>query len=1757
MTVFGQGGGQPQGIGSARSVAREIDFIARDRASRSVSGSNIIAGAVYAIPGSVIGAVDTVGQSVGLFEEDTVTRSMQQFDRSFGTLGVADAYAANRSGYRMIGDVATTFAGYAAITKVLRSPAILRGTTALTARAPASVQRFTNIGTKVLFSDQSKVAGALTAYEKQAGLFGKVTTARNFGMTTTGKRMSQQVRLAQLKNDVVESVATEAFVLAAQNESELFFPEGVGLKDLAFSGGLGVGLPAALGQFALTPALRRAAGAAGVAADKETRPYIGNAGFDLLSGVYAREDMRVRQGTDAFQKINENDRSLGQQTAAIEAEADRMVQDSVERLGNAAPFGMQSSKVKRTPEVTQTMRDFAESNPRLTTSLVAIEKPEFADEFADYVDQRIVGIQVEKAKLSREIAVIKQGSPEQLRKMAELRALDHELIDLTDNYIVTRINSLGIASGNLNSKTVFDETATMVTNVDTSKDVKFANRLVVTHGSDNRRIGFSLGGGMFREGDNLRKNAKHPFQGMGTADGLTPYDRSKLIRSIPRALDQLGQLLDDMARGGSSKLYAQRIVIPRGTMNVEQLNYVNAAVERYGFDNPNLQKIIGLDNFANADDLRAELINAQYRRYLQRVGDAEKLSLKGIEADFDLAMELMVPSATDYDRYSPAIEWFDSLRMAGMKEAGSDLRSMFDSFNASISVGSTAKTVEELSAKQDGLFDKVFNFDVAARIGSEGSPRAPVTVVSKRISMTGVDNWHVDWTSLASVEEAFRVNRHAELLSEIDSNPFVRHLGGFVNRIRENQLLVEDIRNGVGTISADQGRKPAFGRIGEVIPTSLDFSQRHVPAASSASTLNDVLFREASAIGRRELSQNAKAMMELLQPKNASSKFRYLDYESAMMRRWEIDRDALEVLDEGRVRLNPDSERNKEIARQMGLDEVPEFLPSVYVEDHSRAVMLDDLAHRALLEDNRFANMRYFGDSSLMKANGMGALRYREGHTMAPSRYQQEMVFLQNARGEVIDFELGETIELAEARLNSRAARLSEHATTRIVTRKNIEDWHQANDRAWNDSMLDMTDAWNQTSGGSAEGGRTGVILSDDYIKSKFDAVSNMFTDQARRFLATEFRGELTQLEAMHRMSGLDQGGLIRDSRTGKREQAWSNAYQKFASQLLGRNINNPGSAVRLVNDVTENFLDDVINTAVGLYRGVRSGGVRTPDAAFNEAFEKLSKDYEFDPIAAAESAVAREFGGNNALTSRGISREVAKATTFFALQLFEPAHALLTTASILTTAPHTASFLRKAASESDAAYRQRVGVIGQVFEDGNSQARGAMPNEFKLVISTMQKFWRGDYADVLVEAEKRGYLTAHVSEFMGELSGPVRKDGVGKIVDLAKRGIKQPTQWSEDFARKFTFLMGYELFSGVGKKGRHIALAAANDFANKAIADYRPSQRSEMFRGAAGIQLGLFQTFGINYLQRLAVGLENKQARAVFMQAGTQAFVFGMNGVPGWSAFNESVLSTWDHTARPEDNFRAMENKGLSDVFLYGTLANLPRMLGLEPISLHTRGEIQAPRVNNLQGWSEVPAAVMGKNFLTTIGSGLGAVTGYGDMGSQRFYESLALASPNRPIRGVIERFALGYSTNKYGDITSGPQDEFNSFMGTVSRVMGLRPMDEIKRADALWRDSQTKLARRNKMDRLRQVVAAHLRSGKGITGDQAAMVIEDYIAYGGNPKYVRSWLKRLVMKSAISKFDREMMKKLNSSQRGRDVVNFVTSVDDANADVMWGRAE
>jgi hypothetical protein len=192
---------------------------------------------------------------------------------------------------------------------------------------------------------------------------------------------------------------------------------------------------------------------------------------------------------------------------------------------------------------------------------------------------------------------------------------------------------------------------------------------------------------------------------------------------------------------------------------------------------------------------------------------------------------------------------------------------------------------------------------------------------------------------------------------------------------------------------------------------------------------------------------------------------------------------------------------------------------------------------------------------------------------------------------------------------------------------------------------------------------------------------------------------------------------------------------------------------------------------------------------------------------------------------------------------------------------------------------------------------------------------------------------------------------------------------------------------------------------------------------------------------------MERRNWRNLSKMALFQSGIFGVSTLPAFGAVSEVIGSNFstDHLDLQTGAMQALPDE-MAEVLLYGAPSQL--------VGLTTRGDT-TPRVPNPLALDQLAIYNMTKQGFTFMGNMVDAVKRMDSSMGTAMLEAVSLQSINRPMARWAE-LGLGYSiTNRREmvDADTGFQPDaafFNAFE-VSSRVLGTRPLEEIKTREAL----------------------------------------------------------------------------------------------------------
>lgn len=1668
-----------------------VDHLLIDRENAAWRDATL--GLAGVVPGSILGGADTLLQSVGLIDENDMADSLRAINTVAG-----ETYEKNKNLYRGIGDVGTMFIGAGLASKAIRG-----GGMAMNALGRMGTGG--KYAEKLISTNYDRV-DALARLYRQRGFAASMSGNTNVNALSSVNKVRMETLKLSAANNVRDAVAGEAFVAAFQNKSELFFPEGQTWADTAAMSVLGGGIGVGVGHVVTSARLRKTAAAMGDKLVEAHAGVTGHAGTDIVAGAFEVET--VRQGPlNSFTRNDEEARGVFQQRSVA---GKQIIKDATAKLMNNTPVaGVSTGNVADNidvKEVADTMSDLALTQPRLVANTISIEMPKAGALFNNAQAGIVKKKQKELADLQAEIKQMPM-SGEKDTALFKAERLQQEIDLVEKGMYVVDVNKLGLIGthGDM-TPTVFNRDYKVKK---LKPSLKNAENHVFKIAQDNGKGGQQLAiygiaeNGSVMAGDKVLRSTR----------GMDVDNISQIYAAMPRALDSLRTKLNDANAifGKPTKIDA------RSTL--ETLDFALKAIDTIGNGNMRaLSKVFEIHpQLGTVKDLKHLAMSKRYERFVEA-------KTAGVTSPHDLTIMTNLRMSDDYGVHAPTYEWFEDLYATKGANGYKKIRSYDDALQAhraNFAFGASPNTVKELLSKSHDAMDGLLEFDMVNRLGK---PKAPMSLFVRNNYDQLPDETLRNYRDLARIEREVVTTR----LRNAALNPSVpSFLGPVAMHHQQNKAMIDSLRETLPRQAQAQVSEPLLGaKAGQLSPLTRNHRLRHTPAGAGASSHSDSVMRITREGIREWTKSNLQAVQAIRLRANTASRQLYLAYHSEMQKGWRLKSDVVDT-QTGMFELatdGADAVINAEIARSLKIP-LPTHLPDP-LRGSKHPLVLDELAATAL-EEIRYADrLVYNGNQMLLRAVGKAPRDYLKGHSIVPTPRGQDVVFITDEIGNVVDHVIARTLDAAKQSAAKRIAIKKAPGRFNIVTKADVESYKLLMDEAFNSSALDISDSFALTAGRGTEAGRTG-LFDDNFVDTQLDELLDLVLRQANRYTATEFAPELNQMRHMQNLAN-----VTKFNKEGVK--TYDDVYDMTASLLLNTSDRNAGSAYAKIDRVIEDSLNGALNTMYDAYNKSKFARSRNARNAMSIA-EALHKQTGYHPVKQVAEVIAASGQANERVRNdvRDIANKMGSLTQQVALKFFETGHALLTTASVMTTIPHSMAILRPIGNETDQARKARLGYIADFLPNGM-----VIPSEGRLMMSTINKWMRGDYQQVIEEATKLGYLDAPMGEFASALGVPMTKTTAGTWMKKVLDTSGALSAGSERFARTLSFLNAYELFNGAGKQGKRISMTVANDMANRIIADYRPGNKAELFKGVSGIPLGMFQTFAINYFEKMYSAIENKNLRELAIRTGTQAFVFGGSSVAGYDFLNEMVFNNWDNTNNPEQYLKQGADKGVADLMLYGTLSNLPKILGIgDGMALHTRGEMQTPKVLSPFNFSETPVVNFTSRSLNFMSEALKSVMQNGDLGFDAMQEALIMAMPNRPLRGMFE-LAQGYSTNSNNDLVNTDTRDLAS---VVSRLAGLKPLREAEEAKALWMNRETDLAQRAKNIRLRKALQAKLRDDGGLTGKEYNEFIQKYIDNGGSVSGAKRWMKTNAKKALRSKFDLELEHKLRNDPEGAETLRLM----------------
>lgn len=819
-------------------------------------------------------------------------------------------------------------------------------------------------------------------------------------------------------------------------------------------------------------------------------------------------------------------------------------------------------------------------------------------------------------------------------------------------------------------------------------------------------------------------------------------------------------------------------------------------------------------------------------------------------------------------------------------------------------------------------------------------------------------------------------------------------------------------------------------------------------------------------------------------------------------------------------------------------------------------IVLDKLAMEGLARIQQVHKVVLDAKNTVLRANGRPEIAVENWHWSPPALKGKYVAFtLDEANNVVPNMAI---VADSPADLARQQAELRNSPNWRPEYRSHTKDEITRFLSTWDRAKMDFFDPSVNTAiqPGKVGGGK---ILSQNINEAAFadqmTSLRSMLLAHGNDVMETLHADTLKALETRAEIAKMETG-------IGQKKTVHESIYSKARDNLMGVSaLNAKDSLLGTSSKALEDHIDGLLqkdqakasmspslireNVTKAYHAFTRFASPKDPMKG--ESFERFSKELgQYMPYKSVTEMLRNQKLAQEDPTVQGLANKLMWFEASARLRWFESAHSAATMGSMIANAPAIIKALQTRAGESASEAMARNSMIAMPIHLDTGQ-QIFVPNTPKLMWAAMRDMQKGSGIPAIEAAKKlgqeMGYMSQEVAEFnraWGSVEskagwkqffmGDATREGNSHIDKFVRNGgidkhIGMLTDKSENAARAWGMQMGYRVALAAGLEDPRTMNMLAHELTNKMIANYNPVNRAEVFQGPFGALAGLFQSYTVNFYERLFRYMETSESGAgvikslgggrgsgiqpFAVQMATQGAVFGTASLPGWSTINDWFF---DRDTKPGDDpvdsIYSRLGTEAGDLFLHGTLSNLPKLFGLEGVNLYTRGDstMRIPGSEwNVQGGiptPNIPVADTLTRIGRAIGQGASALMGEQPIGLNHLAEIASNAITNRPIAGFIESVgAGGYDTDWSGAVAA----QSKGVMQNAYRWLGVRSMVQQKQLEQFYARKENMEEQAARKEQLRHVTRSAVRAGRY---DEVPQFFADYVKAGGDPRQFNKWL-------------------------------------------------
>lgn len=733
----------------------------------------------------------------------------------------------------------------------------------------------------------------------------------------------------------------------------------------------------------------------------------------------------------------------------------------------------------------------------------------------------------------------------------------------------------------------------------------------------------------------------------------------------------------------------------------------------------------------------------------------------------------------------------------------------------------------------------------------------------------------------------------------------------------------------------------------------------------------------------------------------------------------------------------------------------------------------------------------------------------------------------------------GKTPEELNQKLTKVIAAMKESGQTyEIVDLNQLKQYQKLHGEAYF-NMIDYGDGVTQF--GSTKGSSASPLLlyGEQVLSDLLKSVEAQTMNLSRQTLSSVFENELRYARMADGL--LKTGNEVHDAKRS------TSIFKQYQGRLLSdvRMLKDEQGAILEggIGDLFDKGLTKLSNTFKSYLPENAGKLVSSTEDHVSAMNAKAGKDFDalrtqlggYLPFNDTADFVENTFKIKTPQSARDIAGTLNTITANLTLRILDAGNAYVSLLGNLVSMPLVMNMMKRQPWDTEGSFAARTGFFGTQVDKNF-----AIPSTGRMSAKTMSFAMTPEGKEVIREGyEVYGNLQKRMSDAFDAIHDPLQsqsKSTLNKTINF----LSTPSDKGEELTRGWAYLTGYltakEGFKVANDVDRHMM---ANHFANMMIADYRGVNKPQIFQGALGSVLGMFQTYMWQYYSRMFGYVENKSYRALAINYAMQSAVFGANSVPGYQQFNSMYQTAYDGKRDINDALDAKFGSAAASVLQHGSFSNIPRIFGKDGINIYSRGDVNVSKVPAMISPENAPIVNLAKNAVGFFGELVGQIKTGGQVNPQQTLEALGTYAINRPFGRVMELIA-GTTVDQRGAVIS---NDVRNTMSVVARVMGLRPTSETASMEALYRVSTSEAYQRTLNERITNSVRSIFRGNPSADkiNDSLGQALSDYIKGGGNPKNASSFIKDAVISAHISKLDRKLMSVIGNPGRTNDMLRLI----------------